>query len=126
MSLWRLQRPLVQGPAWSTLKRWLTTSGKCFLSQLCTGHPQNIALLLVQGSVVTPGGSKRFGSFAGRFALVQANGNGGKVLEDNYGLMAPEDVRAAARKMRIELDNLYKVCDVPCTAALIYCTLLLH
>ena len=71
----------------------------------------------MQGSVVTPGGSKRFGSFAGRFALVQANGNAGKVFEDNYGLMAPDDVRAAARKMRIELDNLYKVCIV-CLAQL--------
>lgn len=66
----------------------------------------------LQGSVTTPGGSKRFGSFAGRFALVQANGNYSKETIDNFGLLTPDQLRASARKMRVELDNLYKVVPV--------------
>lgn len=62
----------------------------------------------MQGSVTTPGGSKRFGSFAGRFALASSNPNNHRELLDNYDLLSPEQLRAGARKMRTELDNLYK------------------
>ena len=61
----------------------------------------------MQGSVTTPGGSRRFGSFA--------NPNGGKQMMDNYDILTPEQLRMGAVKMRYELDNLYKVRDLPCT-----------
>ena len=59
--------------------------------------------------MVTPGGSKRFGSFAGRFALASHNPNNNKEMLDNYDLLSPEQLRTGARRMRRELDNLYKV-----------------
>ena len=62
----------------------------------------------IQGSVTTPGGSKRFGSFAGRFALASHNPNNGRESLDNYDLLSPEQLRMASRRMRTELDNLYK------------------
>ena len=68
----------------------------------------------VQGSVTTPGGSRRFGSFAGRFVLQPNNPNGGKQMMDNYDILTPDQLRMGAVKMRYELDNLYKVRDLPC------------
>ncbi len=61
-----------------------------------------------QGSVTTPGGSRRFGSFAGRFALASSNPTHNREMLDNYDLLSPEQLRIGARKMRNELDNLYK------------------
>ena len=61
-----------------------------------------------QGSVTTPGGSRRFGSFAGRFSLASSNPTQHKEMLDNYDLLSPEQLRIGARKMRNELDNLYK------------------
>eukprot|EP00891_Asterochloris_glomerata_P009654 jgi/Astpho2/9654/Aster-x1594 len=61
-----------------------------------------------EGSVTTPGGSRRFGSFAGRFVLQPSNPNGGKQMMDNYDILTPDQLRMGAVKMRYELDNLYK------------------
>ena len=65
--------------------------------------------MLAQGSVTTPGGSRRFGSFAGRFALASHNLHAGKETVDNYDLLSHEQLRVGARRIRTELDNLYKV-----------------
>ncbi|DBB04290.1 TPA: hypothetical protein ACH3X1_012787 [Trebouxia sp. C0004] len=65
-----------------------------------------------EGSVTTPGGSRRFGSFAGRFALASSNPTHDREMLDNYDLLTPEQLRNAARKMRNELDNLYKAVGV--------------
>ena len=74
----------------------------------CVQRCQTIYAWRVQGSVTTPGGSKRFGSFAGRFALASHTPNGHKETLDNYDLLSPEQLRTGARRMRNELDNLYK------------------
>ncbi|DBA78314.1 TPA: hypothetical protein ACH3X2_008259 [Trebouxia sp. C0005] len=65
-----------------------------------------------EGSVTTPGGSRRFGSFAGRFALASSNPTQHREMLDNYDLLSPEQLRVGARKMRNELDNLYKAVGV--------------
>ena len=79
-----------------------------------------------QGSVTTPGGSRRFGSFAGRFALASSNPTHNREMLDNYDLLSPEQLRIGARKMRNELDNLYKAgqtCSMLQTASAHYCML---
>jgi len=79
-----------------------------------------------QGSVTTPGGSRRFGSFAGRFSLASSNPTQHKEMLDNYDLLSPEQLRIGARKMRNELDNLYKAgqtCSLLQTASAPCCML---
>ncbi|KAA6428464.1 MAG: GAF and PAS PAC sensor-containing adenylate guanylate cyclase [Trebouxia sp. A1-2] len=59
-----------------------------------------------EGSVTTPGGSRRFGSFAGRFALASSNPTQHREMLDNYDLLSPEQLRAVGvmNQLALELD----------------------
>ena len=97
----RIERPKEVRP-FTTLSNAGQSSGS-LTNSLRTATNCNI-----QGSVTTPGGSKRFGSFAGRFALASLHPNNGKESMDNYDLLSADQLRMTSRRMRTELDNLYK------------------